>query len=454
MADRNDAVTMSLEEAKILVMQGMKGDPGESPRINPENNHWEVYDNDTEQWVDTGVNARGPKGDPGSGEGGGSSLPEVDSSDVGKVLRVNSDAEWDVLDPPVGVPSYSTAQDGQVLSILTAEGAKGMFWATPPTVPNYDNADTGNVLRVINRGGTRELAWNSPAYQILVTKTGSTYTVHSAVTAENIVANKGNLVIILNGGMQYNCVGALTSDFLYGHFYFVAAKPTDSAIETEWLDLEFFTGDIAGENGSVSVTPVSFDIKGTKWLHVQYDPGTDSYTPNFTAADVLAGLPNAVLTLGERRYSPVGWEVDEGYLVNATFARATYDSTGFTGHDCFKVNNTGGSFTVRRYTIPADDTFEIPVTRSNSTYSTTVSAADIIAHRKNLIVSSTGIMLTYDGCTFSGLDVMSFYFSARQINYTSHTEFIYSMTINASTLNGADTVTITAENYSIELTPD
>ena len=98
--------------------------------------------------------------------------------------------------------------------------------------------------------------------------------------------------------------------------------------------------------------------------------------------------------------------------------------------------------------------FEIPVTQSNGTYSTNVSAADIIAHRKNLIASSTGIVMTCDGFTFSGLDIMTFYFSARQIDYTSHTEYIHSMTIVASTLNGADTVTITAENYSIELTHD
>ena len=451
MANSNGAVAMSLAEAKVLVMQGMKGDPGESPRINPENNHWEVYDNDTEQWVDTGVNARGPKGDPGSGGEGGGSLPEVDSSDVGKVLRVNSDAEWDVLDPPEGVPDYSSAQDGQVLSILTAEGAKGMFWASPSTLPNYSNADTGNVLKVINRGGTRETAWDSPAYTILVYKNGNNYTVHSAVTAENVVANKGNLVIILNGSVQYNCVGALTSDFLYGHFYFVAAKPTDSAIETEWLDLEFFTG----ENGSVSVTPVSFDIKGTKWLDLQYDLGTDSYTPNFTAADVANGLPNAVLTLGERRYSPVGWEIDEGLLVNATFARATYDSNGYAGLDCFKVNNSGGSFTVRRYTIPADGAFEIPVTQSNGAYTTTVSAADILAHRRNLVAVGTnfGTLLTCDGASFSGFNAMTFYFSARQINYTSNNEFIHSLTVDASTVGG-DTVTITSKFYNIELAPD
>ena len=453
MANSNGAVAMSLEEAKILVMEGQKGDPGESPRINPENNHWEVYDNDTEQWVDTGVNARGPKGDPGSGGEGGGSLPEVDSSDVGKVLRVNSYAEWDVLDPPEGVPDYSATQDGQVLTVYNVSGTKRMLWETPSTLPNYSNANTGNVLKIINRGGTRETAWDSPAYPILVYKNGNNYTVHSAVTAENVVANKGNLVIILNGSVQYNCVGALTSDFLYGHFYFVAAKPTSDAVETEWLDLEFYTG----ENGSVSVTPASFDIKGTKWLSVQYDLSTDSYTPDFTVATLAAGLPNAVLTFGGRRYSPVGWEFDEGYLVNATFARATYDSNGYAGLDCFKVNNTGGSFTVRRYTIPADDTFEIPVSFVNDSYRTTASAADIIAHRDNLVVVGPDFMLPCEGCEWASSEVMTFHFAGRKIDYSASngngTEIIFSMNVVADT-QGGGVVTITSQTYYTTLTID
>lgn len=49
-----DQITTSLAQAKILVMQGMAG---KAPRINAENNHWEVYDNDTQTWVDTGVRA-------------------------------------------------------------------------------------------------------------------------------------------------------------------------------------------------------------------------------------------------------------------------------------------------------------------------------------------------------------------------------------------------------------
>ena len=54
-----DQVTTSLAQAKVLVMQGMAG---KAPRINAENQHWEVYDNTTGQWVDTGVEATGADG--------------------------------------------------------------------------------------------------------------------------------------------------------------------------------------------------------------------------------------------------------------------------------------------------------------------------------------------------------------------------------------------------------
>lgn len=47
---------MSLDEAKILVVQGLAG---KAPRVNPSNDHWEVWDNDTQAWVDTNVIANG-----------------------------------------------------------------------------------------------------------------------------------------------------------------------------------------------------------------------------------------------------------------------------------------------------------------------------------------------------------------------------------------------------------
>ena len=58
----SDQVTTSLAQAKVLVMQGLAG---KAPRVNATNNHWEVYDNDTQAWVDTGVDATGPQGDAG-----------------------------------------------------------------------------------------------------------------------------------------------------------------------------------------------------------------------------------------------------------------------------------------------------------------------------------------------------------------------------------------------------
>lgn len=58
-----EQVTADLGEALYLVTQGLSG---KAPRINTTNYHWEVYDNNTKTWVDTGVSAvNGPKGADG-----------------------------------------------------------------------------------------------------------------------------------------------------------------------------------------------------------------------------------------------------------------------------------------------------------------------------------------------------------------------------------------------------
>lgn len=49
-----EQVTADLGEALYLVTQGLAG---KSPRVNATNNHWEVWDNDTQSWVDTGISA-------------------------------------------------------------------------------------------------------------------------------------------------------------------------------------------------------------------------------------------------------------------------------------------------------------------------------------------------------------------------------------------------------------
>lgn len=51
---RPHEMAANLDDLKYLVFEGMAG---KAPRINTTNYHWEVYDNNTKTWVDTGVSA-------------------------------------------------------------------------------------------------------------------------------------------------------------------------------------------------------------------------------------------------------------------------------------------------------------------------------------------------------------------------------------------------------------
>lgn len=52
----NMQVAANLSDLRYLVFQGMAG---KAPRVNPSSKHWEVWDNDTQAWVDTGVSTAG-----------------------------------------------------------------------------------------------------------------------------------------------------------------------------------------------------------------------------------------------------------------------------------------------------------------------------------------------------------------------------------------------------------
>lgn len=405
MADRNDAVTMSLEEAKILVMQGMKGDPGESPRINPENNHWEVYDNDTEQWVDTGVNARGPKGDPGTGgEGGGSSLPEVDSSDIGKVLRVNSYAEWDVLDPPVGVPSYDGAPDGQVLTILTAEGARGMFWGNPQTgLPDATSADAGKFLKY----------------------TGETW-VASTLPKE---------VVLFRHCMVADADAQIVEHTILGY------------VNGAWTAVT--GGYIAGVIDESVGYPIIEDHPSSYPL--VYKPEQILYGTNIA---FRATSPNGTSTV---LVVPWNSSIATVYTKESDLPEVSTDVT--TG-DVLDVGKVPTVTPAGGYGLQYPEPFEIPITTDTTTnpttYSTTASVEDIIAHRNSLVVTLDNLLLTYDGYATSGIFDPSgrrngtFYFSSREIS--SGVEYIVSARVTVSTTGSTPTKTITVNNYTNTLT--
>ena len=83
----SDASQITTEQAlRVGITPAVyRGEPGKAPRINEKGN-WEVFNNKTDEWEDTGVAAAG-------GSGGGTGLPE--GGTAGQVLmRTENGYEW------------------------------------------------------------------------------------------------------------------------------------------------------------------------------------------------------------------------------------------------------------------------------------------------------------------------------------------------------------------------
>lgn len=110
------AVAATLDELRFLVLQGKAG---KAPRVNNETGHWETYDNDAQDWADTGTKAQGDKGDPGTP----GVSPTVQTSTITGGHRVTiTDAEhpqgqsFDVMDGDPGDDYVLTPQDKQEIA--------------------------------------------------------------------------------------------------------------------------------------------------------------------------------------------------------------------------------------------------------------------------------------------------------------------------------------------------
>lgn len=427
-------LTASLDEAKILVMQGMKGKDGKSLRVN-EAGHITYWNDETQQWVDTGIEAEGVPGP----EGPAGYSPAVTITTITGGHRVTitdkdhpGGQSFDVLDGEDGDSSgarllYYFPNSGNMqwyehpgdesLQEITGEGVSDLVLVDGFAVFVYEPGlqrvyqltqlpdDNGRLAIFISEGNPKlrlTMNWQNSS----VTKTDITeqkpvryyrhYTAASGVFSEHEIAYEdGGSVLAADGEDIANAIAA--------------------GIQVEILDYPLNNPNVYKPEAILAGTTVIFrSTSGNGTVSGLNVPWESSIAVPFTA-------------IGDM---PAPGSGDAGKVPT--------------------VNSSGG------YTLqtPIGDAFEIPVTNTNEVYTTTASAAEIIAHRKNLIVTGTnfGTTLTCDGVSFSGPDIMTFYFSARQINYGGNTEYIHSMIVEADTVN--DTVTITCKFFTNSLTPD
>ena len=80
--------------------------------------------------------------------GGGSSLPEVTSSDNGQVLTVVS-GEWNKASVPTELPAVTGNDNGKILQVYSGTWQKR---PAPQGLPNVSDADEGKIL-IVNSSG-------------------------------------------------------------------------------------------------------------------------------------------------------------------------------------------------------------------------------------------------------------------------------------------------------------
>lgn len=124
----------------------------------------------------------------------GETLPEVTTSDNGKLLGVSS-GEWTPVEAPSGLPDI-TGNAGKVLKVNA--GATGTEWANETTeLPAVTAADEGDVLTV-NASGEWEAAAPGGGGAVYITETisGNDHTLSKNYNEIMAYIEAGNIVFL------------------------------------------------------------------------------------------------------------------------------------------------------------------------------------------------------------------------------------------------------------------
>ena len=161
-------------------------------------------------------------------------LPEVDSSDNGKILGVSS-GEWNVVDAPTELPAVTSTDNGKLLGVSNA--AWGVVNA-PSGLPAVTSDDNGDVLTVVegawakatpSSGGAEtvdvvfDVTWNDETQSGVLTCNKTPYELDADIMAGKTVEAK-----LLYYSYEKWCLPVqvgITPEVYY-RFNFVAIEPT------------------------------------------------------------------------------------------------------------------------------------------------------------------------------------------------------------------------------------
>ena len=311
-------------------------------------------------------------------------LPAVTSSDNGKVLGVSNGA-WDKITPSSGSGIPTGGSVGQVLT----KTSSGSTWSDVPTeLPS--GGSTGQVLKKTSSG----VAWQNES------SGGSSITVDSALstTSTNPVQNK----IITN---------AINAKGTY-------SKPSGGIPKT---DLASAVQTSLGKADTALQTPSSYT--NGQVLMVQNGSWVASNPPTELPSD---GSVGQVL---KRTASGVEWGNEQGgsggslpsggttgQVLTKTASGSTWadapeelPSGGTTGQVLKKTasgvawqNESSGS---------SSTAFEIPISETQNGYSTTATAAEIIANAKNCYISQGNFIFKNTAVHYSCANEVTISFS-------------------------------------------